>query len=106
MTFSEDNTFSDITTEYDFGDGVFTRILINGDIGNYRLFGVVVEQCYVCTSNVSDDTTNNLETCLTRVVDTSLFYIIHAYDDGLDFTIIEKLIFHLHYPLLQKYFLC
>ena len=45
MTFSQDNIFFHIATEYDFGDAVFTRILINGDIENYRLFSVVVEQC-------------------------------------------------------------
>ena len=48
--------------------------------------------------NISDnDTTNNLETCLTPgVVDTSLFYIVP--DDGLDFTIIEETDFSFTLP--------
>ena len=49
----------------------------------------ILTTCYICTSNISDSSEQELENCLSPQVDTSLYYQMPN-DGGLQFTIIKE----------------
>ena len=90
ITFYSDDTFNEIKSEFVYGDTVYTRVSINNDISNYDIFGMSIVQCYVCTSNISENgTSTTLDTCLSSQADTSLFYTLPQ-DTDLEFTNINS----------------
>ena len=74
---------------FSFGDTVYARIQIDDDTANYQLFTFTIQQCYVCTANISDNgNLNDISDygCLDgNVIDSPLFYIM-PFDTDLDFT--------------------
>ena len=92
VIFYDSDEFDNEDNEFTGGNTVYTRVSINDDVSNYDLFGMSIQECYVCVANINDSANlGDVSTsgCLdTNYVDADQVYNLD--EDGLDFELLNS----------------